>query len=276
MDIVETFLDFYGERERMARTVVGRLLDGGFSYALLRSDGREADIQSLMIEDFEKHRGRIHKYCAQFNMDKGGWIEIRYHGKMFMRVLYRMDGRIRYRFGDDGKDAARALSANKAFFLSVRKDAETFLDEDFLTDALTLACCFLDRVPESGYRLEGCLGAEKVAEGVWLGDRMEVEVLKLGAFFDSAILALQGLDFGKVSRKSTVDLMRFFSKMREGLRRVAGVLTTEGHRLEVVAGGKPIYRTGKGVKPAPSDAYGNTEIRIDHVLDALAAERARS
>lgn len=190
-----------------------------------------------------------------------------------MRADYHPNGTVRYHFGDGGEPAPVALSKNKELFLSIRDFAGDLLDDDFLGDAVDLVCHYLATVPAGGYRLLGYVGSDRVTQGVWKGDRLEMEIEKIHHFLDFALVALQGMDFENVSVSGTLDMMRFYGEMKEALRRVADTLSAEGVRLEIGAGGRPIFRTGDGVAPSPTDAYGHTEIRIDHTLQALAEAR---
>ena len=269
IDIIDAFLAFYEENERLARRVTGALVEAGFSYVLCARDKPPVDIHALMWGDFAKNRKAIHKATHAHAVDKGGWIEIRFGGETFLRAYYRADGEVRYHFGGGNEPAVETLTRQRGTFLAAREKLMASLDETFLAQAATLVCRFFRRLPEGGYRIEGFVGGEKVTAGAWRGDHLAIEVLRVKPFLDFTRTLLQGVDVRRASLRSAIDLKQFYDGMRLGLETLAGTLTAEGHRLEVASGGLPLFRTGKTVKPFPTTAYGNTEIRADHTLTVV-------
>lgn len=275
MNLVKTFLEFYEDNEPNARQVVSRLLDElGFSYQLVRKDGKTADLMALMQNNFSRNRKKIHQTCLDFTSAKGGWIEISYAGKVVLRAGYDDRGRVRYQFGRDDESPDQTLADNMGLFIAIRKKADKLLDEDFLAQAVDLICGFFARLPTGGYRIEGFVGNQQVTRGDWLGDRLELDVLELSPFFDFALVTLQGLDATQVSIQNTLEMMRFYNKMQEGLKRMAEALTEREHRLEIKHRGNLLFAAGYEVTPTPTEAFGNTEIRIDLTLEALAQDRS--
>jgi hypothetical protein len=270
VDIIAAFLDFYDEHERLARNVVGRLVEAGFTYRLLTRTTVPVDVQALMWDDFARNRKAIAKASRAHAVDKGGWIEIRFDDRTFLRAYYRADGMVRYHFGGGAESALETLARERDLFLSVRERMMRAFDETFLSQAATLVCRFFRGVPPSGYRLEGFVGGERVTAGEWRGDHLAIEVVKIKPFFDFALTLFQGADVRRAAMRSPGDLARFYDGIRLGLDALAGTLTAEGYRLEVTADGAPLFRTGKRVKAYPTTAYGNTEIRADNTLAAIA------
>jgi len=272
--LIGTFLDYYAERHRFIQPIIEMILENGFDYTLFDGKGQGRRLHEE-FRNIKKMRRELTRTVLSGAADSGGFVEVTYEDEKLVHFDYRDEGVLNYRVGEQGEDSGEALKNAASLILAMRQRLETFVEEETVSQIATLISGFFSRVPPDGYKLTLHVGGEMLFSGGWTGDRMVVEIHRVRPLFQLAVLLFQGVDFSGIRVRTPLDFITFFEKLRTGIRRIAGILSSENHRLEVSSQGLTVLRVGAGVDPYPSDAFGNVEIRPENLFRLYTQEARR-